>query len=228
MDKELTIAIPLTGEWLEDRYKNYFCALCDMDASGVLMRARIDPEEFDGLILPGGADINPARYGQANAGSQGVENELDALQFEALEAFVRAGKPVLGICRGHQLINVYFGGTLIQHLPQSPAHSKASVHDPDKAHLVTAEAGSLFADLYGERFPVNSAHHQGVDRLGEGLRITLRSDDGVVEGMEHETLPLFSVQWHPERMCFDHARPDTVDGSVVLARFLELCRERRG
>ena len=226
MSRRLTIAIPLIGEWVEESYKNYFYALCALDAWGEQVEGDVSPERYDGLLLPGGWDVDPARYGADNTASHGVDPALDATQFGALDAFVKAGKPILGICRGHQIVNVYFGGTLIQHLPQSPTHSRGS-GEPDKAHDTTAASGSILYQLYGETFPVNSSHHQGVDRLGAELRVTQRSLDGVIEGMEHERLPLFTVQWHPERMCFNHARPDTVDGGILLRYFLKLCRERR-
>ena len=84
--------------------------------------------------------------------------------------------------------------------------------------------GSSLYRSYGSSCPVNSSHHQGVERLAKGFRITARSEDGVVEAIEHESLPVWGVQWHPERMCFAHARGDTADGSVVLRFFLEQCR----
>ena len=148
------------------------------------------------------------------------------MQMSALDAFVKAEKPVFGICRGHQLINVFLGGTLIQDLPQAQTHSRCGA-SVDKVHVVRSESGSLLHALYGERFSVNSAHHQAIERLGEGLVITQWAPDGVIEAVEHTTLPVFSVQWHPERMCLERARNDTVDGSLVIRYFLKLCAERK-
>ena len=184
--------------------------------------ADADPGAFDGLLMPGGTDIDPARYHRANTASEDVDPALDARQFAALDAFVRAGKPVLGICRGHQLINVYFGGTLIQHLPTAKVHSRCG-DSWDKAHGSVATPGGLMESLYGRSFPVNSAHHQAVEAVGRGLIVDQRSEDGVIEALRHESLPLFCVQWHPERMCLERARPDAVDGSVVLRHFLRMC-----
>lgn len=204
------------------RYANYADVLSALGALPVGVGADVDAAGFDGLLLPGGGDIAPSRYGQADAGCVYVDPALDDMQFAALNAFVKAGKPVLGICRGHQLINVYFGGTLIQHLAQAAAHSRGGGSE-DKVHATTAAPGSALYNLYGAAFPVNSSHHQGVDRLGEGLAVTQRSDDGVIEGMAHEHLPILCVQWHPERMCLAHARTDTVEGSAVVGYFLERC-----
>jgi putative glutamine amidotransferase len=180
-------------------------------------------EAYDGLLIPGGVDVNPSRYGQENHGSIMIMDQLDELQLTMLDAFVKAGKPVLGICRGHQVINVYFGGSLIQHLPTSYRHSRG-FDEPDKVHGCIAEPDSWLAGLYGTEFFHNSAHHQAVDLQGEGLVIDSHaSEDGVVEGMHHRTLPVYSVQWHPERMCLEHERTDTVNGLPVIQFFSHLC-----
>ncbi len=102
---------------------------------------------YDGLLIPGGVDINPSRYGQENRGSVMMMDELDELQFDILDAFVKNGKPILGICRGHQLINAYFGGTLIQHLPTAFRHSR-KLDEPDKVHRCIAEEESWLSTVY--------------------------------------------------------------------------------
>lgn len=183
-------------------------------------------EAYDGLLIPGGGDINPARYGQENRGSTMVIDALDKLQFSILDDFVKSGKPVFGICRGHQVINVYFGGTMIQHLPTSFRHAR-KLEDPDKVHRCIAKEGSWLAELYGTEFSHNSAHHQAVDRLGENLVVDSHClEDGIIESMHHELLPIYSVQWHPERMCLDWEREDTVNGLPVLQFFCRVCTER--
>ena len=221
----LKIAIPIPPE---DRYPNYFAALEALGAEGVKVSADADPGEFDGLLLPGGGDVHPALYHQEINGASDIDQALDDLQWKVLDRFVRAGKTVFGICRGHQLINVYYGGTLIQDLPNGSVHDWDPGDNRDKAHDTYAEPGSWVSLLYGERFPTNSAHHEAVDRIGEGLVIDQRSEDGVTEAMHHRNGHVFSVQWHPERMCFRHRREDTVDGSIVLAWFLRQCELRRG
>lgn len=208
---------------IETAVTNYENALKGSGAEPIVITsAEFDVDDFDGLLLPGGADIDPARYGQENIASEGVNERRDELQFQVLDAFVRAKKPVFGICRGHQVINVYFGGTLIQNLDSSERHSRMGGCE-DKAHSGTAEEGSFLADIYGHTFSVNSSHHQAVERAGEGLQIAMLSDDGVVEALKHVELPIWSVQWHPERICFAHRREDTVDGSLVLRFFVDRC-----
>jgi putative glutamine amidotransferase len=133
-------------------------------------------------------------------------------------------KPIFGICRGHQLINVALGGSLIQHLPTAKDHEHIRL-GLDRVHPCTADPDSWIAGIYGTRFAVNSSHHQGVDRPGKGLRTVLCAPDGVIEAMQHETLPVWSVQFHPERMCYAHRREDTVDGSLLFRFFLEKCEK---
>jgi len=204
---------------------NYLNALSGLGARGEAERA-FDPSEYDGLLLPGGCDIDPSRYGKEKTAPGTVEKELDAIQFAALEKFLAAGKPVFGICRGHQLLNVAFGGTLIQHLAGAENHTGLP-GGGDNAHGAAIEQGSYLQPIYGDVCRVNSSHHQGVDRLGKGLRTVMRAEDGTVEAMEHTSLPIWSVQWHPERMCFAHRREDTADGSLVIRFFLEQCLRRK-
>lgn len=176
-----------------------------------------------GLVLCGGGDIDPGRFGQPNRGSQPPDPRRDEAELTLARAFLQAGRPILGICRGMQLLNVALGGTLIQDLPPDlrPFHVRES---QDKVHPVRAEEDSLLGRLYGPLFFVNSAHHQAVDRLGEGLRATVWAEGGFPEGMEHRSLPVFGVQFHPERMSGPLKRTDTVDGALLLDHFVDLCR----
>ena len=223
MKKTPRIAIPIPPG---TRYVNYFNAVSGLGAEGVAVTdADVDAAAFDGLLLPGGVDVDPSRYGQENTACGEIDAALDATQFALLDAFVRLKKPVFGVCRGHQVINVYFGGTLIQDLPQSPRHKWDEVTDEDRVHGSAAVPGSWIAGIYGASFPVNSAHHQAADRVGEGLVVDQWSDDGIIEAMHHASLPVYSVQWHPERMCFANARADTVDGKEVLRFFVDMCKE---
>lgn len=222
MIDRMSIAIPVPAAGAAEKYADYFDALRALGARLTPVGADVSPEAFGGLLLPGGWDVAPERYGQADVACEGVDVELDALQFGALDAFARAQKPVLAICRGLQLANVYFGGTLIQHLPQTAVHSRCG-EPRDKVHATAVAPGSALFRLYGAAAVVNSNHHQGVDRPGAGLRAVQWSHDGVVEGMEHEELPVLCVQWHPERMCLRHAREDTVDGIRVFEHFLGMC-----
>ena len=218
------IAVPVPAGTGESRYHNYFETLAALGAEPIEAAGSVDAGGFDGLVLPGGVDIDPARYGRENTACGEIDRALDALQFAVLDAFVRAKKPVFGICRGHQLINVYFGGTLIQNLETWPRHKWDEVTDADRAHVSAAVAGSWLARLYGERFWVNSAHHQGVETIGRGMVVDQHAEDGVIEAMHHESLPVWCVQWHPERMCLSRARSDTEDGSRAIAWFIERCK----
>ncbi len=153
-----------------------------------------EPERCDGLLLPGGGDVDPARYGQEPQGSRGIDADRDRRELDAVGRFVAMSRPILGICRGVQLLNVWFGGTLHQDIP---GHSREG--DRDRLHGSVTEDAALRA-VYGERFVINSAHHQAVDRPGAGLRPVQWADDGTIEALRHETLPVFGVQWHPERL----------------------------
>ena len=105
---------------------------------------------FDGLLIPGGNDIDPARYGQSNTGCRIINPEMDALQFDTLELFLAEGKPVMGVCNGMQMINIYFGGDLIQDIPTKEDHQS---HDGVySVHSVRSEPGTWAAQLFGEKF----------------------------------------------------------------------------
>ena len=180
-----------------------------------------NPADFDGLILPGGGDISPLFYHMENKGSRNIDSLLDSVQFSLFRAFTAAGKPVLGICKGIQLINVAFGGTLIQDL----SGESLSIHawdEGDKIHITKAAHGTFPAQLYSNFPRVNSAHHQAVAAVGDGLRVAQYGPDFVIEALYHERLPILGVQWHPERMCFSFAREEIEDGSKLLKYFLSL------
>jgi putative glutamine amidotransferase len=181
------------------------------------------PDSFDGLLIPGGWDINPGRYGQAVQGSTGIRDDVDELQLSVLGEFLARQKPVLGICRGLQLINVGFGGTLIQHLPTSGRHVHPEWKE-DRLHGSRTREGSWLEALYGTAYTVNSSHHQAVDRPGEGLVIdSWCGEDQVVEALHHKDLPVYGVQWHPERLCLAFSGKDAVDGLKVFEYFCRVC-----
>lgn len=146
---------------------------------------------FDGLLLTGGGDVAPERYGAERLPTDEVDETRDAEEFALVEAFLARRRPVFGICRGIQLLNVFFGGTLYQQVEN---------HSDNARHNVYTAAGSRIETLCDNCFGVNSWHHQAVREAAPGLRVTARSLDGVIEAVEHERLPVFAVQWHPERM----------------------------
>ena len=149
---------------------------------------------WDALLLPGGGDLEPWRYGQESTAARGLEPERDRAELALLQEFTAAGKPVLGVCRGLQAINVFFGGTLVQDVP-----GHGALNGRDRLHDVWT-APSFLRPLCGEFRAVNSAHHQAAGRLGSGLRAVQWTGDGVVEALCHKRLPVWAVQWHPERL----------------------------
>ena len=179
---------------------------------------------FDGLILCGGNDIDPKYYGEDDNGSVNIDKPRDEAEFELAKAFIEAGKPVLGICRGCQLLNVYFGGSLVGHLPNADIHTNNS--DYYITHEASAQKDSILNRLYGENICINSSHHQAVKKLGAGLVATAFYGE-VVEGFEHKSLPVFAVQFHPERMCYSQQREDTVDGAPIFEYFINLCKKQK-
>lgn len=181
------------------------------------------------LVLAGGGDVAPEHYGRTNCGSVGIDPRRDAAEFTLIEAFLAAGKPILGICRGHQILNIALGGTLIQDLgPEQNLFHRTRSDGSDGVHAVQAAEDSVLYRLYGPVFCVNSAHHQAAEKPGRGLRVTARSESGVIEALEHESLPLLSVQFHPERMSGTLRRSDTVESAPIFAHFLSLCAKGEG
>jgi putative glutamine amidotransferase len=164
---------------------------------------------FAGLLLGGGLDLNPRLYSQEKHPDADEPNDArDAMELRLLEEALTRGLPVLAICRGMQLFNVARGGSLVQHIAATDLHR---VYPDDRgapAHEVAiAEDSKLARALGTTRAFVNSRHHQAVDRVGDGLVVTARSDDGMIEALELPGSPYaLAVQWHPE----DQAPRDSV------------------
>ncbi|KAJ9633514.1 uncharacterized protein PV06_06186 [Exophiala oligosperma] len=177
--------------------------------------------EVDSVVLAGGASVHPGRYGQEFDPSikRSVDEARDRLEFSVLEIARRRNLPVLGICRGLQVINVFFGGTLHQNLAGAKM-CIAGAHRPDEArnhlaHTVTPTEGRLKAVLGAHPIRVNSIHRQGVAILGDGLHITARADDGVVEGVETGDGQIVAVQWHPEELVGTHPHADAIFTDLI-------------
>lgn len=185
----------------------------------VLVPPTLQPESMprtllhlSGLLFAGGEDVAPAWYGRpAEVGLGTRIPERDAFEFLLLAEAIRQGLPVLAVCRGMQLVNIHFGGTLVQDLPSERGaidHSSRSAGSKwASSHRVQPEAGSVLASLYASvngPLWVNSFHHQAVERVGEGLSVTARAEDGLVEALESHEGSVLAVQWHPEMM-FEHA-----------------------
>lgn len=177
---------------------------------------------YDALVLCGGGDVDPACYGEEMNGSDEPEIERDKSELALVKAYMEMKKPILGICRGHQVINVALGGTLVQHLDTADNHRDPHSNN-DLVHATKADADGFVAKLYGETPFVNSAHHQAIKELGKGLRAVQYScNDNVIEAVEHESLPIIALQWHPERMSLANRRSDTVDGLPIFEYFVSL------
>ena len=193
----------------------------DGDDDAMVARARLVLSRVDALVMVGGPDIDPARYGAPrHRETEGVDVRQDAFELALLRAAITDDLPVLAICRGMQALNVVRGGTLLQHLPDLPsagAHRK--VH-----HEVHLAAGSLVAEAIGAIDVCgHSVHHQAVDRVGEGLRITGRAADGTIEAVELEQGWVVGIQWHPE----DTAAHDTHQ-SALFEALVAQARKHRG
>jgi putative glutamine amidotransferase len=159
-------------------------------------------DALDGLVLSGGGDISPRVYGKRAdpAALLDVNNDRDGSEIALVEAARERQMPIFGICRGLQLINVAFGGTLVEHLPDRVGHDGHKLTPGEfTAHEVALEPGSRIQALLGERTSVMSHHHQAVDRVARGIEVSGRAEDGTVEALE---LPqgafALAVQWHPE------------------------------
>jgi len=170
----------------------------------------VDVESCDGILFSGGEDVHPALYGKPEFIEEYGLNEIiparDQFEYEVIEKALESKKPVLGICRGLQLINVYLGGSLLPDIPtlsQSTAHGKIS--GQDQIHNIRVESLSMLHNIAGREMGlVNSAHHQGVDKPAGDLKISAYSEASIVEAMEWKDPAdkswLLLVQWHPERM----------------------------
>lgn len=161
----------------------------------------------DMVVLTGGDDIDTKYYGEeVRHPTIKLYSYRDRIEFNLLEAAILEHKPVFGICRGLQIINVFFGGSLYQNLHHDYESGSALQHrEPDYekqklSHEITIEPNSFLSRVYGHdvHIWVNSLHNQSVKKLGKGLKISAKSTDGIVEAVEHETYPIFGVQWHPE------------------------------
>lgn len=199
--------------------ENYVAAMYDVGCISDSIYAPSFSEAYDALILAGGGDVAPSLYGEKNSGSTEIDRKRDLAELRLCDEFVKRGKPILGICRGHQLLNVYFGGTLVQHIEGHSSKNKNLLHPTE------AVSNGIICRLFGDAPVVNSIHHQAVGRLGDQLRATqLCRSDRTVEAFEHSSLPVVGVQWHPERMCHSQREDGAVDALPLFEYFTSLIR----
>jgi putative glutamine amidotransferase len=158
--------------------------------------------DVDGLLLPGGWDLDPSFYGEAKDDKVGpVDRELDETELKLFRQARKAEIPVLGICRGQQVINVAMGGSLLQHLEDHDVRAHGRSH---LAHTIEVDPGSELGLAAGEhKIRVNSLHHQAIGRLAPGLHQTAKGEDGTVEGVESDDGLIVAVQCHPEELTTD-------------------------
>ena len=211
-----------------------------IESEGLLRRSDMSlaayAEQLDGLVLQGGADISPQSYGESPLDPEWAGDRVrDRYEIALFNAFLTAGKPILGICRGCQLINVAFGGTLFQDIPtQVPralAHRDDEKYD-EQLHELQIVPGTRLASLYPgvSRAMINSIHHQAVKKLGEGLVVEATGEpDGIIEALRWSGPGfVFGMQWHPEFLALEALHPQQLDGSPILKDFLDAARLRRG
>ncbi|HEY6064595.1 MAG TPA: gamma-glutamyl-gamma-aminobutyrate hydrolase family protein [Thermoanaerobaculia bacterium] len=225
----MRIALTLDRDLPEDN--DYLRALLEAGARRdeiVVMRPGDPVEgEFDGVVIAGGDDVDPARYGREIRpdGNVKVDAGRDAIDFPVFEGAWRDGAPVLGICRGLQVVNVARGGTLIQDLPsENPSEiTHRRRKKPNRRdHPVRVRAGTRLAEIAGgPEIDVNSRHHQAVDRPAEDFVVTATAPDGVIEALEaRDGRWLVAVQWHPENLHDDGA------SKRLFREFVEEVRKR--
>jgi len=192
-------------------------ALDDGQAGALLSR-------LDGVLLLGGPDVEPSLYGGApHPTITGTDVADDRFEIAVTRAALADRVPLLAICRGIQILNVALGGTLVAHLPELGtvgAHGRPGTPNGAAVNKVTLDAGSLLATVMGtEAVACSCHHHQALDRLGDGLRVTARADDDVIEGVEVDGAWALAVQWHPEDTAGDDpAQQRLFDALVTEAR----------
>ena len=197
--------IALHGEEVDVHLSEYPKVIQRAGGLPVQLTRNTDPvqivQRLDGLVMTGGADPDPALYGEDPHPELGaVERGRDDWELALIRAALDARIPMLCVCRGAQLLNIALGGTLVQHLD---SHEHAGWDRPriDRCHTVRVSPGSRAEAIYGGDIPTNSLHHQAVGRVGDGVVVTGATDDGVVEAFEVQDRPeVFAVQWHPEML----------------------------
>lgn len=204
-----------------------------LKAGGVpILSAHGDADTYariaDGVLFSGGSDINPIHYGEKPYKEDlHYIDERDEMELAICKSFYKLKKPMMGVCRGIETINVALGGTLIQDIPsmvELSAHKQSLF--PDKpAHYVKSAEGSKMRELFGEEFIVNTHHHQAVKTCAPGFRATAVTDEGVIEAIEHESLPIIATQWHPERMIGEE-NFEMENMMPLFEYFVELCKKQ--
>lgn len=193
-------------------------------------KERVRREDLDGILFSGGEDVDPNLYGeQVKYPSVKINRARDDFEMALLDRGIRLSLPILAICRGIQMVNVRFGGTLYQDLRSDTAlerdHKQQGSRSAPTHSVTVTEPDSLLHGIFTGMCQVNSLHHQAIKRLGRGLKVTAHSEDELDEAVELATeYPFFlAVQWHPEEMFSEHP-----EQRKIFEQFVERCREREG
>lgn len=152
-------------------------------------------DKCDGLLLVGGKDINPIWYKEKKIDTTKLEaSEIDEADLELIDIFYNKQRPIIGICRGMQIINVYFGGKINQNISERHVQNKSDIY----CHDVNIVKNTMLSKYLSDKIRVNSFHHQSVDKVGKNLIVNAISDDSIIEGIEYKNI--IGVQWHPEQV----------------------------
>ena len=178
----------------------------EMGVDATVVTGNFEISRYDGIIIPGGGDLDPARYGQTNTASGNIDNILDERQIDAVKQCVAAGKPIFGICKGVQLINVVFGGTLNQSIS---GHMGVW-------HTISVSRSGWFSNIYSGSVRVLSYHHQSIRDLADGFQADMRAGDGTIEAISNNEKHIYGVQFHPEQM-------NNEVGNRCIRQFVEVC-----
>ncbi|MHA4811837.1 gamma-glutamyl-gamma-aminobutyrate hydrolase family protein [Flavitalea flava] len=231
--------IGLTYTGYGEKHQNYVKWLKGNNPEVEVIKLSVDGDkdairDCDGFVLSGGVDIHPEMYGGTSVYTKAPKEwKKDRDQFEqsVFEFALERKLPVIGVCRGLQLINVLLKGTLIQDLGEKGDLTHEYANNKDQEHPVTIEEGSLLFGIAGvKNGEANSAHHQAIDKLGEGLRVNCHAEDGTIEGIEWMQPEgksfLLAVQWHPERMYTNHL-PDAFLYKNIRERFVHEIKKNK-
>lgn len=157
-------------------------------------------EKFDGFIMPGGPDIDPSMYGSDNHGSTDLNPRYDRYLIDAVHKIGKSGKFLIGICKGMQIINVTHGGTLTQNITDASRHNRFDLQK-EFIHSIEIESSSQLEKIVRTNtMEVNSIHHQAIEKLWAGLKVSAKSDDGYIEAIESLSGKMIGFQWHPEAL----------------------------
>jgi putative glutamine amidotransferase len=211
----------LDGVELDVYVNDYARAVTEAGGLPVHLPLHADPADYagslDGLLLSGGTDVDPARYGaEPDPSAYAPEPARDHLELGFVDVAADEDLPVLGICRGVQVLNVWGGGSLRQHVP---VHARFDVPPGDRVDELTIAAGSVLHALYGPRLAVNSLHHQTIEQVADGWTVSARSSLGDVEALEWPGHDVIGVQWHPELL-------DTRDADPIFGWLVERAARR--